>query len=72
MVSEVARAAEEAREEVEGIVALARAVALLVLLNAIVAVLVVDFACLLNAEDVIGFGDCDELLVGGVVPTETC
>jgi len=42
-------------------VPLAGAVALLVLLNAIVAVLVVDLACLLDAEDVVGFATATNL-----------
>ncbi len=63
---EVAGAAEEAREEVEGVVR-AGAAALLVLLDAFVAVLVVDLAGLGLGEGVVGFGDRDEFLVGGVV-----
>jgi hypothetical protein len=51
-------------------VALAGAVALLVLLNAIVAILVVDLACLLDAEDVVGFGNRDELGICRLVTTE--
>jgi hypothetical protein len=53
-------------------VALARAVALLVLLDTVVAVLVVDLACFLDAENIIGFGDCDKLLIRGFVSTATC
>ena len=49
---------------------LAGAVALLVLLNAIVAVLVVDLACLLDAEDVVGFGNRDELGIRRLVSTK--
>ena len=52
--------------------ALAGAVALLVLLNAIVAVLVVDLACLLDAEDVVGFGNRDELGIGRLVSAGAC
>jgi hypothetical protein len=51
-------------------VALAGAVALLVLFNAIVAVLVIDLARLLNAEDVVGFGNRDELCIRRLVATE--
>jgi len=56
LVPEVAGAAEEAREEVEGVVR-AGAAALLVLLDALVAVLVVDLAGLGLGEGVVGFGD---------------
>lgn len=49
---------------------LAWTVALLVLLDAIVAVLVVDLACLLDAEDIVRFGDCDELLVCSLISTD--
>lgn len=52
--------------------ALTGAVALLVLLDTIVAVLVVYLAGLLNTEDIVGFGDCDELLVCGLVSTDVC
>lgn len=62
----MAGAAEEAREEVEGVVR-AGATALLVLLDAFVAVLVVDLARLGLGEGVVGFGDGDEFLVRGVV-----
>lgn len=51
---------------------LAGAVALLVLLDTVVAVLVVDFAGLLNAEDIVGFGDCDKLVICGLVSTDVC
>ena len=49
---------------------LAGTVALLVLLNAIVAVLVVDLACLLDAEDVVGFGNRNELGIRRLVSTK--
>jgi len=62
----VAGAAEEAREQVEGVVR-AGAAALLVLLDAFVAVLVVDLAGLGLGEGVVGFGNGDKFLVGGVV-----
>src|SRR5690242_14359684 len=70
LVSKMTRTTEEAREEVEGVVALTGAVALLVLFDALVAILIVDLACLYDAEDIVGFGDCDELLVGRIIPTE--
>ncbi len=47
----------------------ASAVALLVLFEAFVAVLVVDFAGFADGEGVVGFGDFDEFLGGGVVAT---
>ena len=47
-------------------------VALLVLLDTFVAVLVVDLAGLLNAEDIVGFGDSDELLVCSIVSADVC
>jgi hypothetical protein len=53
-------------------VTLARAVALFVLLDTVMAVLVVDLARLLDAEDVVGLGDCNELLVRGVISTAMC
>jgi hypothetical protein len=70
-VSEVPAAAEEAGEEVEGVVLLAGAAALLVLLDAIVAVLVVYLAGLLLAEDFVGFGYFDELLTCSFVAAES-
>lgn len=66
----VSRPTEEAREEIEGVVALARAVALLMLLDTFVAILIVDLAGFLNAEDVVGFGDCDKLLACSLVSTD--
>jgi hypothetical protein len=59
----VAAAAEEAAEEVEGVVVL-EAAALLVLLDAFVAVLVVDAAQLGVGEGLVGFRDGDELVLG--------
>lgn len=67
-VPEVAAAAEETGEEVEGVVVLLLAAsALLVLLNAFVTVLVVDSSRFFGYQDVVGFGDCDEFIVGCVV-----
>ena len=67
-VARVAAAAKEAAEEVKGIVrAAAGAVALLVLFQAFVAILVVDFAGFGNGEGVVGFGNFDKLLCGGVI-----
>ena len=66
---EVAASAEEAAEEVEGVVVLAGGATLLVLLYAFVAILVVDAAGFFVDEDLVGLGDGDEFLVGGVVAT---
>jgi hypothetical protein len=68
-VPEVPTAAEEAREEVEGVVVVgaAPAAATLVLLDAFVAVLVVDAACFFGGEDFVGFGYGDEFVVRGVI-----
>lgn len=64
----MARSAEEAGEEVEGIVApRAAAAALFVLREAVVAVLVVDFAGFGLGEGVVGFCYGDEFLGGGFV-----
>lgn len=68
MMPEVAAAAEEAGEEIERVVARAGATAaLLVLLQAFVAVLVVDAAGFGRGEGVVGFGYLDEFLGGGFV-----
>lgn len=66
----MAAAAEEAGEEVEGVVLLAAATArglLAVLGEAFVAVLVVDAAGGGVGEGVVGVGYGDEILFGGVV-----
>ena len=61
-------AAEEAGEEVEGVVGLVGVAAgLLVLFEAFVAVLVVDAAGFGGGEGVVGFGYGDEFVVGGRV-----
>lgn len=65
-VAEMPAPAEEAREEVEGVV-VPLAAALLVLLEALVAVLVVDAAGFGLGEGLVGFGDLDEFLVRGFV-----
>jgi hypothetical protein len=62
----MALAAEHAAEEVEGVVLLEPA-ALLVLLEALVAVLVVDLARLGRREGFVGFGYLDEFGLGCVV-----
>lgn len=69
-MTEVAAAAEEAREEIEGVVLLAWTAAFSVLLDAVVAVLVVDLACLFVDEDFVGVGYGDKLLGGFVIATE--
>lgn len=61
--------AKEAGEEVEGVVAAATAPAVLVVLDALVAVAVVDLAGFLVGEDVVCFGDFDEFGVCGLVAT---
>ncbi len=65
----MAGAAEEAGEEVERVVAATGAAPLLVLGEAFVAVLVVDFAGFGGGEGVVGIGDLDELFGGGVIAT---
>ena len=61
--------AKEAGEEIEGVMttATAGAAALFVLGESFVAVLVVDFAGFGRGEGVVGFGDLDEFLGGGLV-----
>jgi hypothetical protein len=63
----VAVAAEEAREEVKGVVAAAATAAVLVVLYSIVAITVVDLASFGVGEDFVGFGDFDELAVGSLI-----
>ena len=63
----VAAATEKAGEEVERVVGTAGAVTLLMLFQAFVAVLVVDFAGFGYGEGVVGFGDFDEFLGSGIV-----
>ena len=62
--------AEEAREEVEGVMAAtATSLACLVLLEAFVAVLVVDAPGFGRREGVVCFGYLDKFLGGGIVAT---
>lgn len=63
--AKVAVAAEEAREHVKGVVAAAAARA--AVLHAVVAVAVVDLSRLGVAQDIVGFGDLDELVFGGFI-----
>ena len=72
MVSKVSRAAEEAREEVEGIVVLPRSTATLVLFDSVVSVLVVDLPRLVTAEDLVRLSYLDELLVCCLISPNTC
>ena len=69
IVSKVSRAAEEAREEVKGIVLLPRAATLLVLLNAFMTVLIINLARLFLNEDLVCFSNLNEFLVRRVVAT---
>jgi len=68
-MTKVAAAAEEAGEKVEGIVVLARTAAFSVLLNAFVAVFIVDFAGFFFDEDFVGVGYSDKLFRGFIVAT---
>ena len=61
-MTEVSAAAEEARKEVEGVVLLTGSAALLVLLDAVMAVFVVDLAILFFGEDFVGRRYLDEFL----------
>ena len=67
-LTEVTAAAEEARAEIEGVASMTVA-SFLVLFEAFMAVLVVDFACLGFGKGFVGFGDFDEFLLGGLVST---
>lgn len=71
MAAEVAASTEEPAEKVEGVVVTATA-ALLPLLEALVAVLVVDLAGLRVDEGFVGFRDFDKLVLGGRVATVRC
>jgi len=67
--SEVAVTTEKAAEEIEGIMTTTTTSSLAALLNTLVAVLVVDFAHFLVAQDIVGFGNFDELIVCCIVAT---
>lgn len=69
---EVSRATEEAREEVEWVMLLSLSATLLVLLDALMAVLVIDLSLLLVAENFVGFSYFYELLACRVVSTSSC
>jgi hypothetical protein len=71
MVSKVAGATEEAREQVKGIMLLARTTTLFMLLNAFMAILVVDLARVFVDEDFVRFGYLNEFLVRLFVATVT-
>lgn len=67
----MAAAAEEAREEVKGVMGASATAALaaLMLLKSFVAVLIVDLAGFRVREGVVGFGYLDEFLRGGFIST---
>jgi hypothetical protein len=67
--SEVAVPAEEAAKEIEGIMATATSSSLAALLNTFVAVLVVNFAHFLIAQDIVSFGNLDELIMCCIIAT---
>ena len=63
---EVPTTPEEAGKEVEGVMlSVATAARLLVFFEAVVAVLVVDLAGFGGGKGIVGFGYCDEFVVGG-------
>lgn len=69
-MSSVSTTAEESREEIERVIgAAARCTTLAMLLDAIVAVLVVDLAEGRSREDVVRVSDFAELLARGLVAT---
>lgn len=69
-MSSVSTTAEESREEIEGVIgAAARRTTFAMLLDAIVAVLVVDLAEGRSREDVVRVSDFAELLARGLVAT---
>ena len=63
----MAGTAEEATEEIEWVMATTSTAALLVLREALMAILVVDFAGFGGGERVVGFGDLDKFFGGGLV-----
>jgi hypothetical protein len=63
-MAEVTPTAEEAGEEVKGIMVLPAPATLLTLLEPLVSILVVDFAGFRDGESFVGFGDFDEFLFG--------
>lgn len=69
VTAEVSVAAEETAEHIEGIVAAATAV--LMVLDTLVAVAVVDLTGLGVAQDAVGLGDLDELVMSGGIATES-
>jgi hypothetical protein len=64
LMAEMTPTAEEAGEEVEGIMVLPAPATLLTLLEPLVSILVVDFAGFRDGESFVGFGDFDEFLFG--------
>jgi hypothetical protein len=67
----VTTTAKEAREEIEGVASMT-VTSFLVLFEAFVAVLIVNFACLGLGKGFVGFGDFDEFLLGCLVTTVLC
>lgn len=68
----VSAAAEEAAEEVEGVVVLSRRAALLVLFYTFMAILVIYTARFFVDKNLVGFGDGNELLVCAFIATTAC
>jgi hypothetical protein len=66
-MSEMSAAAKEAGEEIEWVMVLLLPPAAFVLLEAFMAVLVVDFASLRIGEGFVGRGDFDKFLLGRLV-----
>jgi hypothetical protein len=70
-LAKVTTTAKEAREEIEGVASMT-VTSFLVLFEAFVAVLIVNFACLGLGKGFVGFGDFDEFLLGCLVTTVLC
>jgi hypothetical protein len=71
MTAEVATSAEESAEKIKGVMMTAIAT-LLSLLEALVAVLIVDLAGLGVDEGFVGFRDLDKLVLGGIIAPIGC
>ena len=67
-LTKVTAAAEEAREEIEGVASVTVA-SFLVLFEAFMTVLIVDFACFGFGKGFVCFSDFDEFLLGRLVTT---
>lgn len=69
-VAEMTTTTEEPGEQIERVVAASACrAALTVLLNALVAILVVDFACGRGGEDIVGVCDLDKFLARSFIST---